>query len=41
MTKGAPMSSRKVVFRVDRPFAFAIRSDATGEVLFQGVTREP
>ncbi|RYG23177.1 serpin family protein [bacterium] len=41
MTKGAPMQSRKVVFRVDRPFAFAIRNEATGEILFQGVVREP
>lgn len=30
----------RVIFHVDRPFAFAIRSVGSGEVLFQGVIRE-
>jgi serpin B len=41
MTKAIRIPQPPVVFRVDRPFAFAIQSVQSGEVLFQGVIREP
>lgn len=41
MTKAVRIPQPPVVFRVDRPFAFAIQSVQSGEILFQGVIREP
>ncbi|GEM_PF-4310215 len=41
MPRSMPSRPDRVVFRVDRPFAFAIQRAETGEILFQGVIREP
>jgi serpin B len=37
----APIAKPKAVFRADRPFAFAIRENATGSVLFVGRVVDP
>lgn len=41
VSRAAYIPQRTIVFRVDRPFAFAIRQADSGEILFQGVVREP
>jgi serine protease inhibitor len=36
-----PAEERRVIFRADRPFAYLIREQASGAILFAGVVVKP